>query len=302
MWCNKCWDNIQVSSVFYMSYLVTFLSLALVSLSFSTNYLREITDDMNSLLDRTFSILQKHNYLSPFLRHFNHLQFSINGNKGQQAEKTCQNVQTGMHSDITYSFRKEVGIQCPSSSNSQEFNTIVAIITVGHARCIKFERVTWENGLIGDILETRYFILKHHSLFLLHPLDERPALRDRGSKVLSQWRHGDVKMMCNNVSCTVRCDQSCAIENESIVSFALALRCCNHSSIIDTDTDTTPLADNVRRQWQLPLLLAIEQEKNENATTQLEQYINSGEAEIFSAWLLRSTKKVMHDFYLSAKP
>ena len=129
---------------FYFNFITA--SLTVVNCCSSTNYLRELTNDMNSLMDKVYSILHQHQYLVPFLKQFNHLQFSINGNKGIQQEKTRQN-QTGMHCDMSYSFSDKNGIQCLPTMNSQEFNTIVAIITVGHSCIIKFERVAWDKGV-----------------------------------------------------------------------------------------------------------------------------------------------------------
>mmetsp|Transcript_31471 Transcript_31471/g.47171 ORF Transcript_31471/g.47171 Transcript_31471/m.47171 type:complete len:370 (+) Transcript_31471:345-1454(+) len=246
-----------------------------------------ITDDMGTLRAKLYSILQQHSYLAPFLKEFNHVQFNIYGDKVLQQNKTCQYMQT----EMPYSFSKKNGIQCLPPVNSPEFNTIVATINVGHARSIKFERVAWDNGTTGDVLETRYFILPNLSLFVLHPLDERPALRDRNrsSKVLSIWRHDDTKMLCNNPSCRGRCDGTCQAENEYIASYALVLRC----SRIDTERDTDPLFD----QPQLPRLSASHRERMRDAATQLEEYSHG---ESFSAWLLHATQKVEDDFHASA--
>jgi hypothetical protein len=265
-----------MSISFYFNFISA--SLTVVNCCSSTNYLRELTDDMNLLRVKVYSILEQHQYLVPFLKPFNHLQFSINGNKGIQQEKTCQNIQTGMHCDMSYSFSDKNGIQCLPTMNSQEFNTVVAIITVGHSRIIKFERVAWDKGVTGEVLETRYFILTHLSLFLLHPLDERPALRDKGSKVLSIWRHGDVRLLCNNNSCRGRCDATCHVENENIVSFSLALRCCNHSSIIDTETDTPPVSNDDRKRLRLPPLNVLSAALSDS-TQQLSQTLPQ-----YTAW------------------
>mmetsp|Transcript_13933 Transcript_13933/g.28414 ORF Transcript_13933/g.28414 Transcript_13933/m.28414 type:complete len:188 (+) Transcript_13933:803-1366(+) len=162
---------------------------------------RPITEDMQSLQRQVHSKLKQHAYLVPFLKTFNHLQFSINGNKGYHTS-TCGMIQTGMHCDVTYSFSKDEGIHCSPSMNSQEVNTIVAIITIGHPRVITFERVIWREGPTDVVVEKKYFILSHGSLFILHPLDERPALRDKNDNTtLTYWKHGGVRMMCNNQTC-----------------------------------------------------------------------------------------------------
>jgi hypothetical protein len=84
--------------------------------------------------------------------------------------------------------------------NSQEINSLVVIITVGHSRVMALERVVWAPGEEehDKVLETKYLVLSHNSLFILHPLDERPSLRDTGSKQLSYWKHGRVRLMCTN--------------------------------------------------------------------------------------------------------
>lgn len=124
---------------------------------------------MEELLTRVHSILHSYDYLAPFLRDkFNHLQFSINGGKGVCSDtNTCTIIQTGMHCDMRYTYSDANGIQCSPKLNSQAINSIVAIITVGHSRLLRMERVEWRNGPTDHVLETRYFILSHNSLFLL---------------------------------------------------------------------------------------------------------------------------------------
>ena len=157
---------------------------------YSTNYLRPITDDMKVLLHDVQQILHRHQYLQPFLLDFNHIQFSINGCKGA-LDSTCNIVQTGSHCDVKYSFSHQKGIYCCPTNNSQNINSIVAILTVGNSRVITFERVLWggsKHTETDTVLETRYFILSHGSMFILHLTDERPALRDQKKDRLSYWR------------------------------------------------------------------------------------------------------------------
>ena len=129
----------------------------------------KLTAEMEELLTRVHSILHSYDYLAPFLRDkFNHLQFSINGGKGVCSDtNTCTIIQTGMHCDMRYTYSDANGIQCSPKLNSQAINSIVAIITVGHSRLLRMERVEWRNGPTDHVLETRYFILSHNSLFLL---------------------------------------------------------------------------------------------------------------------------------------
>jgi hypothetical protein len=124
-----------------------------------------------------------------------------------------------------------------------------------------------------------------------------PALRDKGSKALSIWQHGDVRLLCNNHSCRGRCDATCHVENENNVSFSLALRCCNHSSIIDTETDTPPLSNDDRERLQRPPLNDAQKERDINATIELQKYYQSGSKAVFDAWLLQATWKVLDEYY-----
>jgi hypothetical protein len=87
------------------------------------------------------------------------------------------------------------------------------------------------------------------------------------------------------------------VENENIVSFSLALRCCNHSSIIDTETDTPPLSNDDRKRLQLPPLNDAQKERNINATIELQKYYESGSKAMFDAWLLRAARKVFDEYY-----
>lgn len=107
-----------------------------------------------------------------------------------------------LYCDTIFSFSKERGIHCLQSKNSQAPNSIVAILTVGHSRISTMERVKCENGPTDQVLETRHFVLSHGSLFVLHPLDERPSVRDG---IMSYWKHGDVRLACTNPFCKDRC-------------------------------------------------------------------------------------------------
>jgi hypothetical protein len=268
-----------------------------VCVIFSTNYLMPLSEDMISLRNQVYSILLQYKYLAPFVKEFNHIQFSINGNKGLLPQKSCSYVQTGMHCDISYTFHKTEGIRCLPSTNSQEVNSIVAIITIGHSRIITFERVVWNDGPTDDVLERRHLILSHGSLFIVHPLDERPALRDVDSHVLSYWRHGDVRMVCNNPTCTVKCHNSCHTANEYTCSFTLAFRRCIHDRIIDSQTNTDPLLDADRTLLGLSPLGANNKDRNDRASKLLHDYKSNGGDDNFRRWLLFATQKVMADFY-----
>jgi len=252
---------------------------------------------MQSLQCQVHSKLKQHAYLVPFLKTFNHLQFSINGNKGYHTS-TCGMIQTGMHCDVTYSFSKDEGIHCSPSMNSQEVNTIVAIITIGHPRVITFERVIWREGPTDVVVEKKYFILSHGSLFILHPLDERPALRDKNDNTtLTYWKHGGVRMMCNNQTCDNRCGPMCTAANKNICSFSLGLRCCTHNRTVDVETWVDPLSDNDRHKFNLSELTRSQKDWNIKASSMLLEYSESGEESTFEDWLLCATQQVCADYY-----
>jgi hypothetical protein len=257
---------------------------------------------MNDLRIKVQTILRKYTYLAPFLKEdFNHVQFSINGGKGVGgiSINTPTIIQTGLHCDVAYSFSKERGIHCKESKNSQVPNSIVAILTIGHPRILTMERVKWENGTTEKVLETRHFVLSHHSLFLLHPTDERPSRRDGSNNdILSYWRHGNVRLACSNPLCKDRCHApQCSTRNSHIVSFSLAFRTCCHSRIIDARTSLEPLRDDVRAVLNLDALEELHKERNEKAEVMLNAYQNDGTAETFNIWLRTATRKVMQEFY-----
>jgi hypothetical protein len=255
----------------------------------STNFLMTLTEEMEELLKRVQSILKTYDYLVPFLtQEWNHLQFSINGGKGVSSSRnTCTIIQTGMHCDIMRC------IQCLPISNSQAINSIVAIITVGDSRILTMERVEWSDGPTNHVLETQYFILSHNSLFLLHPMDERPTRRDSGSTRLSYWRHGAVRLACSTQECNDCCDEKCQAMNQNIVSFALAFRRCSHTRIIDPITNVEPLSDDIRSKLKLPKLNETEKERNTHASNMLKEYCS----EKFDEWLYSATKHVRKQYY-----
>ena len=267
----------------------------------STNFLRPLTNDMNKLRIKVQDIIrQSYPYLAPFLQQdFNHMQFSINGGKGVPHGKNIAAIeQTGMHTDVTFSFSKERGIHCKETMNSQVPNSIVAILTVGHPRLLTMERVRWNDGVTKEVMETRRFILSHESLFILHSTDERPSRRDgKNNETLSYWRHGDVKLLCSNPNCTYRCDAQCSALNEHIVSFAVAFRTCSHTRMIERNSNLGPLLDGERKELNLDPLDDTEKDKNKNAAEMLEAYNTDGRADNFNKWLCIATKRVMKEFY-----
>ncbi len=267
----------------------------------STNYLRAFTNDMNKLRIKVQHIIwQSYPYLAPFLKEdFNHVQFSINGSKGvKHVKNTAATIQTGFHTDVTYSFSKERGIHCKETMNSQVPNSLVAILTVGHPRILTMERVHWNNGVTNEVLETRHFILSHGSLFILHCTDERPSRRDGiKNEILSYWRHGDVKHACSNPNCTYRCNAQCTALNEHTVSFAVAFRTCGHTRMIERNSNLDPLLDGERKELNLDPLNDTEKDKNINAAEMLAAYNTDGRADNFNNWLKTATKKVLKEFY-----
>lgn len=245
--------------------------------------------------------LRKYPYIAPFLlEDFNTVQLSINGGKGV-SKNTPTITQTGMHCDVVYSCCPDDGLPVYSPKrNSQKENTIVAILTVGHSRILTFQRLAWpipsdEKDI--EVLETCYFVLTHGSLFILNPLDERPARRDTGSNQLSVWRHGDVRLCCNNPQCKSKCNKECFKMNEHTASFSLAFRTCSHSRTIDPLTHLEPLDDHTRAQLGLAVLKDFQKKRNAEATEKLCEYSDNGGEEKFQNWLRLATKKVREDFY-----
>jgi len=255
---------------------------------------------MALLNDNIHFVLSQYEYLQPFLRPFNNIQFSINGNNGFSDDNPCQDTQTGIHTDTTYSYGKNKGIYCSPVLNSQEINSLVVIITVGHSRVMALERVVWAPGEEehDKVLETKYLVLSHNSLFILHPLDERPSLRDTGSKQLSYWKHGRVRLMCTNAECKTRCNNTCKAKNDGICSMMLGLRSCSHLRTIDASSWTEPMDYNTRCELNLPSLSDLEEKKNGIAIDMLEEYVNSGDQSKFNTWLGNAVDKIKRECYI----
>jgi len=160
------------------------------------------------------------------------------------------------------------------------------------------ERVLWAPGEADHdkVLETKYIVLAHNSLFILHPLDERPSLRDTGSKQLSYWKHGRVRLMCTNTECKTRCNNTCKAKNDGICSFMLGLRACSHLRMIDSSSWVEPMDYNTRRELNLPSLSDLEEEKNGIAINMLEEYVNSGDQSKFNTWLDSAVEKIKREY------
>lgn len=81
-------------------------------------------------------------------------------------------------------------------SNSQIENTFTALLTLGDERELHFRRQETQ----GDGKKKKWvsddgtlpFSIKHGSLFLLHPADERPT-RTSPDGPMQRYQHGDVK-------------------------------------------------------------------------------------------------------------
>ena len=65
------------------------------------------------------------------------------------------------------------------SQNSQELDTATVILVIGDSCCLEFElyQQTLKQQKVKPFVGG-HFDLKHGSLFILHPSDEKPSVRD----------------------------------------------------------------------------------------------------------------------------
>ena len=141
----------------------------------------------------------------PLQDEFNHctvLVYSGTNNNG-----TC-NSSLAFHSDCTFDHNGNY----ISQRNSQKENTCVVVLTVGDRRTINFKKRVAMQGKHG-----RYkwkitddcavsFELENNSVFLLHPRDEKPTVKE-GDDFMSQYIHGGIN-----------------IETEDVLSFGFVFR------------------------------------------------------------------------------
>ena len=132
----------------------------------------------------------------PLTEEFNHctvLIYSGSNNNG------CSNSLLSFHSDCTFDHN---GNYIPYR-NSQKKNSSVLVLTVGDCRTLYFKkRIVIESTTgrkrwkITDDTAVS-FRLENNSVFLLHPQDEIPILRE-GDDLMSQYVHGGVKINNEN--------------------------------------------------------------------------------------------------------
>ena len=146
---------------------------------------RDITPDMMFVSEEIYKInMEKSRDTSMLIERPNHCTILFYYHKTPQ----ITNKMLGYHTDNVYS---KSGIFL-SSKNSQKENTPTCVLTIGDSRNLSFQkqkntrynatkRMRWKE------CKTDFFKLKHNSLFVLHPCDERPHTT-RGETF--RWRHG----------------------------------------------------------------------------------------------------------------
>ena len=136
---------------------------------------------------------------------FNHctvLIYSGSNNNG------CSNSSLSFHSDCTFDHKGKY----VTNRNSQKENTCVVVLTVGDCREIFFKKRVVVEGNQGRHKwrvtddESISFLLEDNSVFLLHPMDEIPSMKE-GDNLMSQYIHGGIN-----------------VESPNILSFALVFR------------------------------------------------------------------------------
>ena len=178
----------------------------------------------------------KRNYNGELLKcldkQFNHctvLIYSGHNNNGSS------NSSLAYHSDCTFD---HTGNYLPGR-NSQAEDSCVAVLTLGDSRTLHFKKRIAIRSKSGrkKWIQTDdkgiSFELSDNSVFMLHPTDERPRVREE-DECFSQYIHGGIKITNNN---------------DLSIAFAFRVVCVDHeydpvtSKLIVTD-DTLKRSDN----------------------------------------------------------
>ena len=132
-------------------------------------------------------------YLESKFNHCTILIYSGESNNGPS------NSSLAYHSDCTFD---HTGKFLPGR-NSQQENTCVAVLTLGDTRTLHFKKRIAQSSKIGRKKWVQTddkgvsFDLTDNSVFMLHPIDEKPCVRE-GDDHMSQYIHGGVKITNNN--------------------------------------------------------------------------------------------------------
>ena len=197
---------------------------------------------------------------------FNHctvLIYSGSNNNG------CSNSSLSFHSDCTFDHKGKY----IRNRNSQKENTCVVVLTVGDCREIFFKKrvvVTGKNGrrkwqVTDD--KSVSFLLEDNSVFLLHPRDEIPTVKD-GDNLLSQYIHGGIN-----------------IESPNTLSFALAFR------IVCVEREYDPITSKL-----IPLITDLKASDN---TSPDDRSMLSNALTLFRATNLKLYSTTFHNFVRS---
>ena len=132
-------------------------------------------------------------YLGESFNHCTVLIYSGENNNGSS------NSSLSFHSDCTFDHKGNF----IASRNSQQRNTCVAVLTLGDSRTLYFKKRIVTNSKCG---KTKWIVtqdkglsyeLNDNSVFMLHPEDEIPRVRE-GDDIISQYIHGGVNITNSN--------------------------------------------------------------------------------------------------------
>lgn len=118
------------------------------------------------------------------------------------------------------------------NQNSQERDTATVILVIGDSRCLEFELYQQKNSKQQKVTPKvgGHFDLKHGSLFILHPSDEKPSVRPS----LEEYSRTFFKHSCKGVK-----------EGEGEMSIGIAFRTTKHLVEVQSDTGCVVLNDNL---------------------------------------------------------
>jgi hypothetical protein len=179
------------------------------------------------------------------------------------------------HRDITYTSDGEYEV----TKNSQKKKTITAILVIGDTRHLKFTLHSHRGTTMETIPEVnKVFTLKHGTLFLLHPEDERPFMRE--------W--------CTQYGKTFFKHSSDGIGNngERNMSLGIAMRVTCYSHEVLRESGRLVLKDKF-----YPFGCLREREKDQRSEIILQEYLASEQKQIDDAGILEKWMNCCSEYF-----
>ena len=135
----------------------------------------------------------------------------------QRRKVKPNSCQLDYHRDVSYTSDGKYN----EFKNSQSFNTPTIVLCIGQSRTLKFRNccACYSNRRSTPSSSIREFKLNHGDMFVLHPDDERPSMRNKKDTTINTFfQHGDVRL------------------NSDGFSIGLAFRSSHHIMSVRNDT------------------------------------------------------------------